>query len=438
MGYWEKRQGQLKEQLEKDEEKLKKRLSDYYDKESRKLERSIAAFYQEYGEGDIIEYRRLMQRLSDDDIRLLMEQMDRFAVRYPEYANLMPIRESIYKLNRLEGLQASIKMQQLEIGAINNEQLTEHLNKQAMRSVNAAAETLGFGKNFYANNPNITKLFVNVPWANGENFSAKIWNNTSKLSNYLTTDIAQGLARGDSYAKLVNQLKNRFGQVERNDIYRLIYTEGTYVMAESAMHPIKDEFQKYRISTVGDGKVCDICRGAAQQVFDIKDRQPGVNFPPFHAWCRCTFTIVVDDWDSWLDDYEKRHGNGQAKKVAERLKYDAGSDIIKLPRYQEAKIPETKFLQYALNYQKAPDKAEAFEKALGYNLGNANELIQQIHERLPDFSAKSKGDNGFGMRYEVVMELLGPNGKTAKVLTAWLDDKESGEMRLVSAYVDKR
>ena len=254
MSYWEYRQKQLKEQLEKDERKLKKRLSDYYDKESRRLEKNIAAYYQEYGENNVIEYRRLMQRLSDDDIRLLMEQMDRFAVRYPEYANLMPIRESIYKLNRLEGLQTSIKMQQLEIGAINNDQLTEHLNKQAMRGVNAAAETLGFGKNFYANNPDITKLFVNVPWANGENFSTKIWNNTSKLSNYLTTDIAQGLARGDSYAKLVNQLKDRFGRVERNDIYRLIYTEGTYVMAESAMHPFKEAFEKYRISTVGDGK----------------------------------------------------------------------------------------------------------------------------------------------------------------------------------------
>ena len=335
MSYWEYRQKQLKEQLEKDERKLKKRLSDYYDKESRRLEKNIAAYYQEYGENNVIEYRRLMQRLSDDDIRLLMEQMDRFAVRYPEYANLMPIRESIYKLNRLEGLQTSIKMQQLEIGAINNEQLTEHLNKQAMRGVNAAAETLGFGKNFYANNPDITKLFVNVPWANGENFSTKIWNNTSKLSNYLTTDIAQGLARGDSYAKLVNQLKDRFGRVERNDIYRLIYTEGTYVMAESAMHPFKEAFEKYRISTVGDGKVCTICRGAAQQVFDIKDRQPGVNFPPFHAWCRCTFTIVVDDWDKWLDDYEKRHSNGQTEKVANRFrdgkelgKYNSGVNRI--------------------------------------------------------------------------------------------------------------
>ena len=35
------------------------------------------------------------------------------------------------------------------------------------------------------------------------------------------------------------------------------------------------------------------------------------------------------------------------------------------------------------------------------------------------------------------MELKGANGKKAKVLTAWIDDEKAGEMRLVSAYIDK-
>ena len=42
------------------------------------------------------------------------------------------------------------------------------------------------------------------------------------------------------------------------------------------------------------------------------------------------------------------------------------------------------------------------------------------------------------MRYEVKMQLTGPNGKTADVLTAWINDKNSTEMRLTSAYIDKR
>ncbi len=324
MNYWQKRQQQLNKQMEKDEAKLKKRLSSYFDTEYRKLDKQIAAYYKQYGTDNVIQYRRLMESLSDDDKRLLMEQMDEFAKKYPEYAHLMPVRESIYKLNRLEGLQYSVRMQQLEIGAVENEQITAHLNRNAERGVNVAAEAMGFGKNFYANNPDISKLFINIPWSNGENFSQKIWNNTTKLANYLNSDIAQGIARGDSYERLTRRLRERFSSVSRNDAYRLIYTEGTYVMAEATMQPFTEDFEKYRLSTVGDGKVCSICRGVAREVFNISDRQPGVNFPPLHPWCRCTFTIEVDDWDKWMDDYEKRHGNGQAGKVANRL----DSDII--------------------------------------------------------------------------------------------------------------
>lgn len=41
------------------------------------------------------------------------------------------------------------------------------------------------------------------------------------------------------------------------------------------------------------------------------------------------------------------------------------------------------------------------------------------------------------MTYEVIMDITGQNGKTAKVLTAWIDDKSNGEMRLITVHVDK-
>ena len=133
MTYWQNRQQQLNKQMEKEEARLKKRLSSFYDAEFARLEKEIAAYYQKYGQDNVIEYRRLMESLSDADKKLLIEQMDEFAKKYPQYADLMPVRESIYKLNRLEGLQYSIRMQQLEIGAVINEQITAYLNKQAER-----------------------------------------------------------------------------------------------------------------------------------------------------------------------------------------------------------------------------------------------------------------------------------------------------------------
>jgi hypothetical protein len=108
-----------------------------------------------------------------------------------------------------------------------------------------------------------------------------------------------------------------------------------------------------------------------------------------------------------------------------------------LPRASEAVIPIRKLTEYALSPKNDPDKAMAFELALGYNITNANDLLQNIKCNLHKFEARNKGNKGFGETYEVVMDIIGVNGKTAKVLTAWLDDEDTGEMRLITVYVDK-
>lgn len=389
MTYWEKRQQQLNKQMENDEEKLKKRLSSYYDAEYRKLEKEISSYFHKYGADNILEYRQLMQSLSNDDKKLLIERTNEFVEKYPEYEYLIPVRESIYKLNRLEGLQYSIRLQQYEMGAITSEELKKHLERQAIRGANSAAEAMGFGKNFYADNPNISEMFVNIPWSDGKNFSQRIWDNAEKLSNYLNTDIAQAFARGDSYDKIVRSLRKRFTDVSRSDAYRLIYTEGTYVMAESSMYPFTEDFDKYRLSTVGDGKVCSICSWVANEVFEIKDRKPGVNFPPLHPWCRCTFTIEVDDWDKWMEDYEKKYRNGHSEEIYDRLnivKY-TDSDMIK-----EIKIP--KEIRQATGI--TPDIIKSMQTGIDI-IGNEYEL--NLRRVLVEDLSDSKPDTPYLCRY---------------------------------------
>ncbi len=77
---------------------------------------------------------------------------------------------------------------------------------------------------------------------------------------------------------------------------------------------------------------------------------------------------------------------------------------------------------------------ETFERALGYTKDNYQDLIDEIYENLPHYHAVYKGSNQYGDKYEVVMDITGPNGKTAKVLTAWIVYKD-GRVQLVSVYV---
>jgi len=377
--YWKERQKELLSSLEQDENELKKRLASVYEDEYSKLDREIAAYYQKYGENNIIQYRKLMQTLPAEDVKLLIEQMDDFIAKYPQYAHLVPVRTSIYKLNRLEGLQYSVRMHQLNIGAVNQNEIAEHLNRLALKSANASMEALGFGKNFYAINSDIIRLFVDVPWCNGTSFSERIWTDCEKLANYITTDIAQGFARGESYERLTKQLRTRFENVSKKDAYRLIYTEGTYVMAESSMQPFTKDFDEYRISTAADSKVCSICSSIAKERFKIKDRSPGVNFPPFHPWCRCSFEIVVDDWDKWMDDYVKRHKTG-GKKILNNL---SDNDKIKTSSlklnlqlfakkaedYATVVLPKAEYAhvmsEIATNLTEAQSKKQVFSKHIG-------------------------------------------------------------------------
>ena len=332
MTYWERRQQQLNEQLEKDEAALKKRLSSYYEQEARRLEKEIAAYYSQYGENNVLEYRTLMENLSDEDKRLLLERMDDFAKKYPEYSHLLPVRESIYKLNRLEGLQQSVLMQQLEIGAVDQEQIRVHLEKQALRNANAAAETMGFGKNFYTENPEMIRKIVNTQWTNGKKFSERIWDNVKKLSGYLNQDLAQGFARGDSYDRLTKQLRQRFEKVSRNDAYRLIYTEGTFVMNESRAVAFEDSTETYifrvqydKIRRSGWRDICDDLNG---KTFKWSERKPGINFPPMHTWCHCTATPHIADRTSFIEEYERKHGGEQAEKIEKRMTSNDDDDII--------------------------------------------------------------------------------------------------------------
>lgn len=336
MSYWSDRQDQLRKAAEKDEAAIKKRLSKFYDAEFKRLDKEIAAYFQKYGKDNIIEYRTLLQSLDEADRTLLMEQMDEFAKKYPQYAHLLPVRESIYRLDRLQGLQYSVFMSQANIAGYTNEQIAQYEAKLAQQGLNSSMETLGFGKNFYSINDNIVREFVDVPWCNDENFSTRIWNDTQRVANYINQDMAQAFARGDSYDRIIKNVQRRFG-VNRSNAYRLVFTEGTYVMAESSIKPFEKDFTQYEYSPILDSKTCEICRALNGKVFEISERQPGVNFPPMHPWCRCTWLPYVEDWDKWMDDYEQRHSGEQqisAQEVLEKT-IDGGLNAKTLAEAEE-------------------------------------------------------------------------------------------------------
>lgn len=416
--YWQERHAQWIKIQDKADDRVIKKLRKDYQRTAKELEKEIARYFKRYGRDDVIQYRIMLQELNEEDKQLLYRDMGKFAERYPKYAHLMSIRESIYQLNRLQGLHYTTQLKLLELGAIEQETIEQHLLETYGRNYSALMKELNIGYAFLSANDTIARQTIYTKWVNGEDFSDRIWNNKEKLLNYIYNDLRDGLIRGDNYDKMIKKLMDRMetGEFETR---RLIWTESAFVLNQAHAQPYKDlGLEEYEINAIIDSKTSDICRSLHGERFRFDDMRVGVNYPPFHPWCRTTIIGVLNDF---LET--------ESQMSPEQL----------LPNYENAVIPEEKFTKYALDPDgKAPDKAIAFEKALGYNKSNYQRLISNVKRNLPRYKATLRQRNQYGQRYQVIMRLTGLNGKTANVLTSWIVDARTGETRLTSIYVTKK
>lgn len=298
--------------MQQSEAELKKRLTTAYDEQYSKLEKEIAAYYQTYGVDNVIEYRKLMQALPEKEYKILMRDIELFCVRHPEYAHLAPARRSAYIINRLEGLQMSVELERLELMAEEESQIKAHLEAIDKRGYEAVIEKTGAVGTV---NRDIVKAVVNTDWSKSGNFSSKIWTRTANLAKVLNSEISAGFARGDNYQKLTKTLRRKFS-VSQNEAMRLVYTEGTYVLNESTAQAIEQTFDYYAIAPIEDGKACQVCLDIAASAktspVRYSARIAGVNFPPFHPWCRCSTYIVIPDKQAWIENYVRTHGGDPA------------------------------------------------------------------------------------------------------------------------------
>lgn len=308
---------ELQKDLEKGEEALKKKLSRLYDSESKKLEKEIAYYYQTYGKDNVLEYREMMKRLTKEEAIMLYEDMDEFFRLHPEHASLKPVRESIYKLNRLEALQLSIMAQQLGLSSEEEALIRQHLLSYTISTYEGVFKMV-------TTNAYDTRAMKQVgeKLIKDTDFGKRLQANRKKLADYLNNDIAKGIARGDNYNKLNKQIRDRFDGVSRRSAYRLLYTEGTRMFNRANSEAFAEVgINQYRYCTAGDNRVCEDCDALEGNVYDLSEASEGTNYPPMHPWCRCHTEPAVD-WDKWLNDRiaSREYTAEQREEAAEIIK----------------------------------------------------------------------------------------------------------------------
>ena len=316
--YWQRRRSRADARLGKSERYVAKRAEAYYREELKGLEKEIAAFYAELPEGHVEAYRAAFRKLSADEERMLWEDCDRFAAEHPDRAWMVPVRKGMYRLTRLEGLQQSARLGLAKATAKTETLLPRHFEEAAREAARAVADTLGF--NTY--DEGAVKRFVGTEWADGKSYSARIWDNAARLAEYVCGDMAKALARGESYAKLRDEIARRFVGQSVSNIMRVVQTEGTYVSRQVQGDEMRRAgFDSYYIDSVEDKRTCDTCRSISklshERAFRFEDAKPGENYPPLHPRCRCEVNPAVDDWADFI-----KGGDGRPQdraRVAERF-----------------------------------------------------------------------------------------------------------------------
>ena len=308
MRYWDKRQEQWIKALEKDETKLLRKMDKFYKRQFVELEKEIGAFYTQYGLDNVFQYNQLMQAMDDEARTMLIERMEEFFATYPELEHLRSIRENVYKLNRLEGLQKNILLQQMEMGVQEQKLLAQHLHDVYARGSRTVFEFLGLGESFSTINHEIMKATINANWTGSGNYSQSIWSNREKLASYINEDLRLAFARGDNTQKIIKQLREKYPNAELRNIKRLIRTEGTYVFNEAqAQGWIDAGFEYYEYSAVLDNRTSEICQNLDGTRFKWEDRKPGTNFPPMHPNCRSSFTLPEMTQDEMMRQLRERN-----------------------------------------------------------------------------------------------------------------------------------
>lgn len=97
---------------------------------------------------------------------------------------------------------------------------------------------------------------------------------------------------GLSWKRIEQAYRSSFPDAECEDLsLRIRYVEN-YYSNSTTLANLKDiEATKYRIISMPDNDLCDICRKYKGRVLPVSAAKIGYNCPPFHLGCRCIITM---------------------------------------------------------------------------------------------------------------------------------------------------
>ena len=281
--YWDKRALKRLTEAEKSSEKYIKRVKGIYNQAYKDIDRQIKNIYKNYSDDAGLDIQKLKELLTRSETKKTWKQM--------KHQGLDKYIKDNYKnrISRLEQLKAQIyakaKMIYPKEELENTMCYKGIINKSYYKTMYDTQMGTGYNFNFSTIDNNMVEELLNEPWS-GKNYSERIWGNTDILADSLSQILGGAMLSGQSIQLTSRQIRDRFN-VSKYYAERLIRTETNHFNNEADAIAYEElGLDKYVFVATLDSRTSEICQSMDNKVFDLSEREEGINYPPLHPNCR--------------------------------------------------------------------------------------------------------------------------------------------------------
>lgn len=122
----------------------------------------------------------------------------------------------------------------------------------------------------------------------GYTLSQRIYNNKNSIRSLINKQILNNALNGANVNITVNQTKSTLNKA-LSKTENLAKTEIMRAANEAQKDAYEDgKYKEYTLMATLDKNTCLECQALDGSVFEFKDAEVGVNYPPFHSCCRCS------------------------------------------------------------------------------------------------------------------------------------------------------
>lgn len=302
--YWIDRQTQIEKKVFRKSKKLEQELKEEYLKAEQEISKSVSDIFLKYAKDNKLTYLEATKNLTSQELkgfRMTVKQykkeIERLRGINPEKADelLLELKTLSAKsrITRLESLTTQIDHQLNTVAFSAERELGTLVTETYADTFKLVTTDLGLtGVNTILPVKDIERL-MRIPWS-GENFSARIWENTEKVARITRQEIIQGFIQGVNPQKLTKSLSEKLG-ANYSNAERLARTELNYALNQSTLEAYKEaKVEEYEYLAHVDEKTSDVCIGLNGKKKKVKEAVVGVNYPPMHPRCRSTVVPVID------------------------------------------------------------------------------------------------------------------------------------------------